>query len=320
VVDQQRLKVQDLGEQGLLARLLPFCPAAGDDGAVVPIAAQHAMVVTSDVLVDGVHFSDRTTPPYAVGWRATAANLSDLAAMGATPIGMTVGLSLPGETQVDWVEELYRGMTACLAKHGGAIVGGDICRSAVVTVAITAFGEVMPERAIYRHTAKVGDAIVVTGVHGASRAGLELLLNPAAATGLSAGDREYLIAKHQFPQPRLDWVAELAGAVGMDSSDGLADAIVQICRASGVGAAIDRASLPMPDCFAGWLSAERAIEWTLYGGEDFELVVCLAMERAMEMIGKGGRIVGRITAGRSVVLVDGESQTELALSQSFQHF
>ena len=97
-------RVEDLGEQGLLARLLPFCAdVVGDDGALMPIAPGQSIVVTTDLLVDGVHFSDRTTPAAAVGWRAAAANLSDLAAMGATPLGVTVGLSLPGSVKISCV-------------------------------------------------------------------------------------------------------------------------------------------------------------------------------------------------------------------------
>src|SRR3712207_3061345 len=176
------LNVQDIGEQGLLKQVQSFCPSAivGDDAAVLPTEPGKLLVVTSDVLVDGVHFSAgfapqsvRTTPPESAGWRAAAANLSDLAAMGASPLGITIGLGLPGQTPVEWVERLYQGMTQCLQRFGAAIVGGDLCRSPVITIAITAFGQVKPEQVIRRSTAQPGDAILVTGFHGSSRAGLE---------------------------------------------------------------------------------------------------------------------------------------------------
>ncbi|XTZ20639.1 MAG: AIR synthase related protein, partial [cyanobacterium endosymbiont of Rhopalodia fuxianensis] len=111
--------INDIGEQGLLKKLQVFCPGniIGDDGAVLSVNSQEQLVITTDVLVDGVHFSDQTTPPETVGWRAAAANLSDLAAMGATPIGITVGLSLPGELMVTWVEKLYQGLTNCLQQY-----------------------------------------------------------------------------------------------------------------------------------------------------------------------------------------------------------
>jgi thiamine-monophosphate kinase len=314
-------RVQDLGEQGLLARLLPFCPLAGDDGALVPVVAGQDLVVTTDVLVDGVHFSDRTTPPHAVGWRAAAANLSDLAAMGATPLGITVGLSLPGTTPIAWVEDLYRGLTDCLAPFQTSIIGGDLCRSPLLSVAITALGQVVPAQAIRRHTAQPGDVIVVTGVHGASRAGLEILLHPEKAAGLADRDRHFLIQKHQYPRPRLDVLPHLPyqAPAGMDSSDGLADAILQICRASQVGAQLDRASIPMPPCFNTWLPEPEALNWALYGGEDFELVLCLPKseaEKLVQQLGDGAAIVGEITEELGVFL-DGEA---LSLERGFQHF
>jgi thiamine-monophosphate kinase len=135
------LLVRDIGEKGLLERLQRFCPpdVVGDDAAVVPSPdLGQSLVVTTDVLVDGVHFSDRTTSPEDAGWRAAAANLSDLAAMGASPLGITVGLSVTGDTSVSWVEGLYQGLTHCLGQYKTVIVGGDVVRSPLVSLAITA--------------------------------------------------------------------------------------------------------------------------------------------------------------------------------------
>jgi thiamine-monophosphate kinase len=156
--------VKDLGEQGLLQRLQGFCPSelVGDDAAVLEIDSGHSLVVTTDLLVDGVHFSDRTTSPEDVGWRSAAANLSDLAAMGASPIGITVALGLPGNVPLSWVESLYQGLYDCLQRYQTPIVGGDVCRSSVITVSITAFGQVLPQRVIRRSLAQPGDAIAVT--------------------------------------------------------------------------------------------------------------------------------------------------------------
>ncbi|MEG4428400.1 thiamine-phosphate kinase, partial [Microcoleus sp. D3_18_C1] len=213
------MQVKDIGEQGLLRILQKFCPAeiVGDDCAVVPTNPNKSLAITTDMLVDGVHFSDRTTGPYYAGWRAAAANLSDLAAMGATPLAVTVALAVAADTAVEWVEEFYRGMTACLQEYDTPIVGGDVVRSPVVTVAITAFGEVECDRTISRSNARSGWAIVATGVHGASRAGLELLLNPEFGQNLTEVDRASLILAHQCPKPRLDVlpvVWEILGSVG----------------------------------------------------------------------------------------------------------
>jgi thiamine-monophosphate kinase len=327
--------IKDIGEQGLLQRVQRFCPQAiiGDDAAVLALQTDRSLVITTDMLVDGVHFSDVTTSPADVGWRAAAANLSDLAAMGATPVAITVALGLPGDTPVDWVEELYCGMTECLGQHCTEIVGGDICRSSIRTVAITAFGQVEPQRTIRRHGAKPGDAIVVTGVHGASRAGLELLLHREFGHSLNDRDRDALIRVHQRPQPRFDvlpilWeiVDSSISIVGMDSSDGLADAVLQICRASKVGAKLDRSLLPVPPVLTQIVSSERSIEWTLYGGEDFELVLCLPRELAekfVKRLGNSAAIVGTITPEPNVWLTDTNHTNPdrmLSIDRGFQHF
>ena len=337
--------VQEIGEQGLLKILQRFCPAdiIGDDAAVIATEPGKTLVVTTDVLVENIHFSENTTSPEDVGWRAAAANLSDLAAMGAYPLGITVGLGLPGNVCVSWVESLYRGMTECLQSYDTPIVGGDVVRSPVVTVAITAFGQADPHRIIRRTQAKIGDAIVITGVHGASRAGLELLLHPEKAENLIEEERTALIRAHQRPKPRLDVLPILwqildsysqtrHGAslhlpiAGMDSSDGLADAVVQICRTSNVGAVVERTQIAFPKVFDQWLTKEQALEYALYGGEDFELVLCLPKEPADELVqqlGQGAAIVGEITEGSTVILRDPDQEFPdqvLTLSQGFQHF
>ncbi|MBD2183739.1 thiamine-phosphate kinase [Aerosakkonema funiforme] len=338
------LKVRDIGEQGLLKRLQSFCPAdiIGDDAAVMQMSPGQSLVVTTDVLVDGVHFSDRTTSPSDVGWRAAAANLSDLAAMGATPLGITIGLGVTGDTAVSWVEQVYQGMTECLQQYNTVIAGGDVVRSPVITISITAFGEAFPHRIIRRSNAKVGDAIVVTGFHGASRAGLELLLHPELGKNLSEADRKSLIQAHQRPKPRLDILPTLWDILdyqskiqnpkskielaGMDSSDGLADAVVQICKMSGVGGRIERSHIPIPQSLHNWISPEQAIKWALYGGEDFELVLCLPPEVAkilVKRLGNSAAIVGRITSDSDVRLVDAAGcypEEVLSLIQGFQHF
>ncbi|WP_341736709.1 thiamine-phosphate kinase [Microcoleus sp. CAWBG640] len=411
--------IKDIGEQGLLKILQKFCPPeiVGDDCAVMVTSPNQSLAVTTDMLVDGVHFSDRTTSPYDAGWRAAAANLSDLAAMGARPLGVTVALAVAADTAVLWVEEFYRGMTACLQVYQTPIAGGDVVRSPVVTVAITAFGEVERDRIISRSQARSGWAIVATGVHGASRAGLELLLNPEFGQNLTTGDRATLILAHQRPQPRLDVLPvlwEILGCedgmepplspplakggkpdlnspplgkegkpdlnspplgkegkpdlnspplskggpggvnsptlmnedlnspplskggpggvnspipiAGMDSSDGLADAIIQICLASGVGAKVDRPKIPIPHIFSELISTETALEWALYGGEDFELVLFLPLVQAqllVEKIGNGAAIVGMTTDSTDIWLTDSSGiypDVVLKLDRGFQHF
>ncbi|MGJ5674119.1 MAG: thiamine-phosphate kinase [Nostochopsis sp.] len=328
--------VKDIGEQGLLQILQRFCPAEiiGDDAAVIATESGQSVVVTTDVLVDKIHFSDNTTSAEDVGWRAAAANLSDLAAMGASPLGITVGLGLPGDVSVNWVEQMYTGMTQCLQQYNTPIVGGDVVRSPVITVAITAFGQAYPQRIIRRNQAQIGDAIVVTGIHGASQAGLELLLHPEKAKNLSQEEIKALIRAHQRPKPRLDVLPILwqildssqFAIAGMDSSDGLADAVVQICRASKVGAVIEHTQIPVPQVFDRWLTKAQALQYSLYGGEDFELVLCLPKQPAdklVQMLGQDAAVVGEITDTSTVILKDQKKEFPnqvLTLSQGFQHF
>ena len=345
--------------------MLRFCPPeiVGDDAAVLAMQPGQSLVVTTDMLVDGVHFSDATTSPEDAGWRAAAANLSDLAAMGATPLGITIALGLPGDVAVSWVERLYHGMSECLQQYQTPIVGGDICRSPVINISITAFGMVEPLQVIRRSTARVGDAIVVTGIHGASRAGLELLLHPELGQNLSQCDRNSLIQAHQRPKPRLDvlpilweilesqsknrnleskitplpplgetplseWRQNPKSKIhlaGMDSSDGLADAVVQLCQMSGVGAKIERSQIPIPSVLESLVSPEQALNWALYGGEDFELVLCMPPQIAEELVkhlGEGAAIVGAIVANAEVVLCHTNENPDqvLSLSRGFQHF
>ena len=326
------LKVKDIGEQGLLQKLQSFCPAniIGDDAAVLSTNPEDSLVVTTDMLIDGVHFSNITTSPEDAGWRAAAANLSDLAAMGATPLAITIGLGLPGEISVNWVERLYHGITQCLQEYHVFIAGGDIVRSPITTLSITAFGQVNPNFVIRRHTAKIGDAIVITGIHGLSRAGLELLLNPEIGKNIKNEDKAALITAHQRPRPRLDVISILPKTAfpisGMDSSDGLADAVLQICRASGVGAIIEYNQIPIPDVFNSWLTPEQKLQYILYGGEDFELVLCMQPQAALtllQQLGKNAAIIGHITENTQVILtnISGKIPDQvLTLNQGFQHF
>ncbi|MEO0687228.1 MAG: AIR synthase-related protein, partial [Cyanobacteria bacterium J06649_11] len=192
-----------------------------------------------------------------------------------------------------------------------------------------------PKQVISRSKAKVGDAIVVTGCHGASSAGLELMLNPDITTSLEKNYREALIKAHQRPKPRLDVLPILWEIVdsysvtdisGMDTSDGLADAILQVCQCSQVGAVIEATQISLHKAFENWLSPQKALEYALYGGEDFELLLCLPKQAAGELVQKLGgdtAIIGTITDSDKVLLHDQQEKTPdqvLNLNRGFQHF
>jgi thiamine-monophosphate kinase len=307
----------------LLQELQPFFApqsvaipvSVGDDSAVVSFDGD--LVITKDLLVDGVHFSDRTTDAEAVGWRAGAANLSDLAAMGASPVGLLVGLALPGDTPLDWILGVYRG----LAHFGVPILGGDTVRSSQRVLSITALGKIQGPP-IRRNQACVGDCLLVTGPMGSARAGLELLLYPEKGKQLSQEDAQVLIRAHQRPMPRLDipnlLFAQTRRIGGMDTSDGLADAVLQVCRASGVGALIEHQSVPILPAVRT-LAGDQALDWAYYGGEDFELLLSVDPIVAEKLLAlpQDFTMIGTVTASPEVL---DDRGVILTLDQSFQHF
>lgn len=289
--------LSDLGEWELLSRLAVFAPPGqfDDDAALLVERSGQQLVVNTDVLVEGVHFSDTTMSARAVGWRAAAANLSDLAAMGCTSVaGLTVGLVAPGHTPWAWVEDVYQGLAEALKQHGGSLLGGDCSSGRERLLAITALGHLASEAgAIRRCDGLAGDWLLSTGSHGLSRLGLALLLEelPADERGqLSSRLQQRAIAAHQRPQPRLDAVMALRRSRpqalpwrvgGTDSSDGLVAAVAAIARASGCAAWLQQQALPIDPELARLEAGEH---WCLSGGEDFELILALEPRWAQSLL------------------------------------
>ena len=283
------LTLSQIGERELIRRLAAFARADqwNDDAALLPEISPERWVISSDTLVEGVHFSAKTTPASAAGWRAAAANLSDLAAMGCRRCeGITVALSAPGDTQVHWLEQAYGGMQELLLRHKGHLLGGDCSSGEQLVLAITALGPVHPDQLIQRGAGKPGDWLVSTGAHGRSALGLQLLLGQAAwADSLPSEQQQTAIRCHQRPQPRFDAVAALHASRpdgqpwrvgGTDSSDGLRRSLELLGGASGCQPELNRHALPEPsDPF-----------WSLCldGGEDFELVLALEPSWAQALL------------------------------------
>jgi thiamine-monophosphate kinase len=327
--------LRDLGEWELLRRLAAFAPPGqfADDAALLNAPGEHPLVVNTDVLVEHVHFSDATMPPQALGWRAAAANLSDLAAMGCSSVaGITVGLVAPGHTPWAWVEGVYQGLAEALARYGGVLLGGDCSSGRERLLAVTALGRLGPAGgAIRRGDGRHGDVLVSTGPHGLSRLGLALLLKELPADALeqlSGALQRRAIAAHQRPQPRLDAVAALqrsrpAGLPwrvgGTDSSDGLAAAVAAIAAASGCGAVLERAALPLEPGLAQLEAGER---WCLSGGEDFELVLALepAWAEALLQTLPGASWIGALAEGTAGELHWQDGAPLPAGSGGFCHF
>lgn len=324
----------DLGEWALIERLGAFARPGqfADDAALIALPSAHErLVVSSDALVEDVHFSDATTAPDDVGWRAAAANLSDLAAMGCrSALGVTVALVAPPETPWPWVEGVYSGLTAALRDSGGELLGGDCSGGAQRLLAITALGLVDEQMTIQRNHGQVGDLLICTGDHGLSRLGLALLhdeLSERELACLPSQLRTRAIRCHRRPRARFDAIEALHHCcqgkpwrvAGTDSSDGLLAAASWIARASGCMAALQRDALPVDRAMTQLPQAES---WCLAGGEDFELMLALAPEQARLLCRAlpGSRLVGRLVAGRGAVVWADDGSEVCAALPGFAHF
>lgn len=253
----------------------------GDDAAVWQPSRSHRSVMTSDALVDGVHFTRQTMNSYDAGWRAMAANLSDLAAMGARPVLATIALGVPPDATVVQLHELYRGMADAASCDGLAVVGGDITRAPALTIAITAVGEVRPSRLLLRSGGRGGDALMVTGMLGASRAGLDVA---RGAVSLPRELENEALAAHRHPSARVRegrWLSASANVrAAIDCSDGLATDLHRLCAASGCGALVDRIPIAPSALAAANALGEDPIEYVLAGGEEYELIVAVRARAA----------------------------------------
>ncbi len=250
----------------------------GDDAAVWQPSRSHRSVITTDALVEGVHFTSAAMPAADVGHRALASNLSDIAAMGARPVLATIALSIAPGTDPAWILDCYRGMTALAVASRCAIAGGDIVRAPATSLAITVIGEVRPSNCKLRSGMLPGDTIAVTGPLGASRAGLAVAVErPELASLPEAADA---LRAFRTPQPRLAEGAWFGASRNvramMDSSDGPSTDLARLANASGVGAVIDAVPVaPAARAIAAACGAD-AERWALDGGEDFELIVAVA--------------------------------------------
>jgi thiamine-monophosphate kinase len=250
----------------------------GDDAAVWQPSRSHRSVVTSDMLVEGVHFTRETMSFQDAGWRATTANLSDLAAMGARPVLGTVALGVPNTTDLDELVQLYRGIAACARDARLAIVGGDLNRAPAMTIAMTVIGEVRPSNCKTRSGARAGNVVAVTGPLGASRAGLDVA---QGRVRLNAQLSEDALRAHRHPVARLSEGRYLGASANvramMDCSDGLSTDLMRLCESSRVGARIESVPVAPAARAAAEALNVNADEYALSGGEDFELIV--AVER-----------------------------------------
>ena len=331
--------VSDLGEHALIARItarLALPPwvvvGPGDDAAVIEPERRMLDVLTTDALVEGIHFDRRFCPADAIGHKALAVNLSDLAAMGALPRAALLSLVLPGKLPTSDVDSLLDGLLALAARHRVAVIGGNITRSpqlgpdqaaGPLIIDVTAIGVVAPRRVLRRAGARPGDEVYVTGSLGAGAAGLQAFRENVELPGAQV--------RYLTPEPRVRAGLLLgrnrAATACMDLSDGLADGVRQVAQASGVGMAIEAESLPIDDEVRGWFAQRRADPAiaALAGGDDYELMFTTRPAQRGRLRAVRGLLgdlpitrIGVVTKGRDLVLRTSAGLRELPAG--FEHF
>jgi thiamine-monophosphate kinase len=304
----------------------------GDDAAVVELGS-HSEILTSDMLVEGIHFDRRTTSPRDLGYKAIAVNVSDVAAMGGGPRYAMASLGLPSDAEAAWVMELYGGMREAADEYAVPVVGGDTSRADRIVLSVAMTGEVPDGGAVGRSGARAGDRIVVTGVLGAAAGGLALSTADPHAIGAVLGTdwARDLLGAHLRPHARVAEGQALAraGATAMiDVSDGLAKDLGRLCRESGVGAALDLSRIPLAPALEDLAKVLPVEPLTLAmeGGEDYELLATLrpvAVEGAVAALEERFTplsTIGEITAAPGIVSVEPDGLRRPVRAGGWDHF
>ena len=296
----------------------------GDDCALLQPTPGHQLAVSSDMLVEGRHFFPHADPE-SLGHKALAVNLSDLAAMGARPLGFTLALALPTVDDA-WLAAFARGLFALADRHACPLIGGDTTRGPL-NICITVFGELLPGQALRRDAARPGDDLWLSGRTGEARLALAHRQGLPWATALSAAALIEADARLDRPTPRLALGSALAGLAhaALDVSDGLAGDLRHILRASGLGAEIDWAALPMAPSLASLPLAQQQ-ECVLHGGDDYELLITAApadraqMQAAAQASGTALQRIGGLLAAPGLYLIDAQGQRQPLAMRGHDHF
>jgi thiamine-monophosphate kinase len=324
------------GEDTLIARYFrplatdPGAFGLGDDAAILKALGED-IVVTTDAIVEGVHFLPND-PPGSIAQKALRVNLSDLAAKGATPAGFVLTLALRAADDA-WLEPFARALGADASRFGCPLLGGDtVSTPGPLMISITAFGRIAPGKMVHRSGARPGDRVVVTGTIGDAALGLDILRGGRVAAAL-AGDaaaRKMLVGRYRVPQPR----NALAQAIldhahaAMDVSDGLAGDLAKLCAASGMSAVIDVPSIPLSAAATAALAAGAiGIEALVSGGDDYEILCAIPEDgfepfaRAAEVAGVAVSSIGTVIAATSAPKFLDARGREMPLPRlSYSHF
>lgn len=326
------MKLKELGEFALIDRIRNAASRGkgvyvgiGDDAAWV--RSKRDLLLTSDLLIEKVHFDLRWISFYELGYKTLAVNLSDIAAMGGTPDFLVLSLGLPVDFKVKDVEEFYRGIGKLATQSGVCLVGGDTSRSECLFISAFLVGHAI-HGPVTRSGAKVGDELYVTGTLGDSSLGLDFLKRPKGkrvGKGIS-----YLTSRHLLPTARLKAGSILAkerlAKAMIDISDGLLQDLGHLCRASGTGAVIWQEALPLSRPYERLAGGNRG-RYSLTGGEDYELLFSLRtgdrgrLEKVRKSLGVSVTRIGKCVPSRQGITVTNGKGKPLALSQmGYDHF
>ncbi|MBI5562152.1 MAG: thiamine-phosphate kinase [Deltaproteobacteria bacterium] len=306
----------------------------GDDASVTVQHGGRALLATTDILIEGVHFKKGSTTPYLLGRKSLSVSLSDIAAMGGSPAFHLVSLAMPPRTPKAFVDGLYEGISGCAGEFGSCLAGGNTARLPErIMISTTVFGEMPMDEVVYRSGARPGDVIYVTGALGASALGL-LALKTGRARAMS-GPYKDAVLKHLDPAPRLAAGRTLArkrlATAMMDISDGLGIDLKRLCEASRVGAEVEIDRIPVPESLMRHASRQgvSAASFAVAGGEDYELLFtasarnAAAIERVSAGLGLGMTAIGRIVAkgkAHAPVFMDGRGARVKMERLGFEHF
>lgn len=333
------MRLKDIGEFGFIERIRRGClirpervvRGIGDDAAAFRTDGRLLSLVTTDLLVERVHFLREAISGRDLGYKSLAVNLSDIAAMGGRAREAFVSIAIPEDCELDYLDDIFRGMKALAARYTVNILGGDTTGSFTdLIINIAVYGDVPETEILRRDTARPGDAIFTTGCLGDSRAGLHLILDRTPA---DTPELESLRAAHLRPEPHLSEGRLLASIGGVraaiDVSDGLSSDLAHILEESKVGARIRAEQLPISDSLRHYCRrfAKSPVEYALSGGEDYVLLITAAAERSADVaaafataFGRPLHAIGEITDSMAMELVGPDATTTPIAPSGWDHF
>ncbi len=293
----------------------------GDDCALLQIPTGHYCAVSTDSLVSGVHFP-KDSPPFLLGQRVLAVAVSDLAAMGAKPLGFTLAITLE-QIDTPWLQAFSEGLSIMAQHCAIALIGGDTTRGPLA-MTVTVMGAVPANHGLLRSGAQVGDLLCVSGPLGAAAAALPFVLGQVAADTVPAEAQQQLLAAYWTPQPQLElgrWLLGKASAA-LDISDGLLADCGHIAKASKVALQIEQARVPIAAAVLRAVGDADALQCALSGGDDYQLAFTIAASylEALQQRFTAVQVIGRVSAGQGVQLLDSAGQSIQCAHLGYQHF